>query len=278
MYDPEDNRPTSMYDPEDNRDVSMYVPWGEGEDDGATASRESPNGREDMMLRSVFNALKLNVLERSKHGEAAGARVVGESSTVCTAGVIDPSKPGRFSWDLVTGILVLTDAVLVPLQLAFNTNVGIEWFWLTTVYFIVDILLNFNTGFYKNGVFNPRRKEILFNYVRGFFIVDFMSTMPWDYMINAYQAASGSPDSGSKVNVRTSKLVRAARISRTLRLVRLLRLLKLRSLKEHMEDIIERYKIATMARVIGILIIFAFVVHLGTCALAFVSSEVTCVN
>lgn len=40
--------------------------------------------------------------------------------------------------------------------------------------YIFDILINFNTAFYLEGIINSNRKSILFHYLKGDFLLDFV--------------------------------------------------------------------------------------------------------
>lgn len=51
-------------------------------------------------------------------------------------------------------------------------------------FFIVDVFINFNTGFYRKGVVVMKRREIVFNYLRTWFILDFLASFPYSWFIN----------------------------------------------------------------------------------------------
>lgn len=42
--------------------------------------------------------------------------------------------------------------------------------------FMCDILVNFNTGFYKKGYLVMKRKEIIKNYVKTWFFLDLLAS------------------------------------------------------------------------------------------------------
>jgi len=54
------------------------------------------------------------------------------------------------------------------------------------VYFVLDIALNFRTAFYTNGgVREDRPSYIARNYLKGWFTVDFASTLPLSYLLRS---------------------------------------------------------------------------------------------
>ncbi len=53
-----------------------------------------------------------------------------------------------------------------------------------TLFFYFDILTNFNTAFPDiTGELITNRKEIISNYLRSWFVVDFVSNLPLDWIV-----------------------------------------------------------------------------------------------
>ena len=52
------------------------------------------------------------------------------------------------------------------------------------VFFLLDILINFNTGYYKKGVLIMNRKDIIVNYLKTWFILDLLASFPYSWIIN----------------------------------------------------------------------------------------------
>merc|ERR1712072_419191 len=106
--------------------------------------------------------------------------------------------------------------VIIPYRIGFDRTVIQMSFedlfdWFCDTMFFIDIVLNFNTPFYdKNGFLVISRKAIARNYVRGFFAIDLVSTIPFDKLLQ---------------NVgRETKLIRVVRLFRLAKLVKLLNL------------------------------------------------------
>ncbi len=51
------------------------------------------------------------------------------------------------------------------------------------VWFILDILVCFNTAFYDKGLVVTERKLIALNYLRTWFVLDFMTSIPYSIVI-----------------------------------------------------------------------------------------------
>jgi hypothetical protein len=45
--------------------------------------------------------------------------------------------------------------------------------------FLLDIIISFNTAFYKEGKINSNRKSIIINYIKDDFLIDFIVIIPF---------------------------------------------------------------------------------------------------
>jgi hypothetical protein len=50
------------------------------------------------------------------------------------------------------------------------------------LFFMTDILINFNCGYYKKGVLIMERKLIMINYLKTWFILDLMASLPYSWV------------------------------------------------------------------------------------------------
>ena len=87
--------------------------------------------------------------------------------------------------------------------------------WLVDFIFLVDICLTFFTGFDRGFEVIMDKREIVFKYLRGWFAIDFVATVPWDKAVGLYNKQWAS-----------SKRIRLVRIVKVLRLARASRLIK----------------------------------------------------
>lgn len=53
--------------------------------------------------------------------------------------------------------------------------------------FLVDMLSNFRTTFVRDGELVLSASKIACNYLKGWFIVDFFSAIPFDIIVNLYR-------------------------------------------------------------------------------------------
>ena len=54
---------------------------------------------------------------------------------------------------------------------------------ITQIWFMVDILISFNTGYYYSGIIVMNRKLIVKNYLSRRFILDILATIPFQWIV-----------------------------------------------------------------------------------------------
>ena len=120
----------------------------------------------------------------SRSWRAASTRsVVSERRPCC---VLRPQSPVRLGWDLMTLVLLMYIAIATPFQIGFSVDATGFLFWLeklVDVFFISDLMLNFRTGIVSgNGEEVLEPCKIAKAYVTGWFWIDLMSSIPFDFI------------------------------------------------------------------------------------------------
>lgn len=87
-------------------------------------------------------------------------------------------------WDFICLLLVVYEMITIPLLISFEYEVSSVFSLISTCMFIFDIIVNFNTGVYVEGKLNMERKVILREYIRFWFWLDFLSTFPYDIIMD----------------------------------------------------------------------------------------------
>jgi hypothetical protein len=89
--------------------------------------------------------------------------------------------------------------------------------------FALDLFLNFRTAFVTDSgdFLVTSAPRIATHYLQGFFLIDFLSTVPWDVVMT-------NESLGLVQLFKVSKVIKLVRILRVLKLIRILRLLKAR--------------------------------------------------
>lgn len=75
---------------------------------------------------------------------------------------------------------------MIPYRICFNIAINGGWAMLEMImtwFFLLDIILGFNTGFYSKGMLVMNRKLIAKNYLKFWFWLDFISTFPYSWIV-----------------------------------------------------------------------------------------------
>lgn len=56
--------------------------------------------------------------------------------------------------------------------------------------FMIDIVVTFNTGFYKKGYLVMKRKDIILNYIKTWFILDMLASFPYSWVMTTEDTTS----------------------------------------------------------------------------------------
>ena len=123
--------------------------------------------------------------------------------------------------------------IVAPYQIAFVSLSYFKWqewvflfLWerLIDVYFAVDIMLNFRSAHEdKEGQVVFDQRSVAFNYLTSWFIIDVVSTIPWD-MLELFGEAD--PAGGASAELRLPKMLRLLRLFKLLKVLRASRLFK----------------------------------------------------
>lgn len=154
-----------------------------------------------------------------------------------STGLLFPNGTIKFRWDLFMLFLILYSCISVPFRLGMN-HPAEEWWWSVEVFvslcFLTDLCLVFNTSYLDGDQLVLNRTMIRNYYLRGWFIVDALSSLPLElievvtHMIKQAEGIEEDTDEEGAL-----RLIRALRL---VRLMRLLRLLKIQSYVNAVEE------------------------------------------
>lgn len=127
---------------------------------------------------------------------------------------------------------------------------------------MVDLVLAFNTGFYRKGYLVMKRKEIIFNYLKTWFLIDLLASFPYSWVI---EFGSDTDLDSNSFLVKTPQLLRLLKMVRFLRFLRLLRVLKLKKLLYKFEEIIMSDTLNAILGFLKVIIVILFIAHWIAC-------------
>lgn len=128
-------------------------------------------------------------------------------------------------------LLMMSNLVILPWGITFfedqNTTPWITFNVLSDTLFLMDLVFNFRTGILGEDshiILDP--KEIRMYYLRTWFLVDFISSIPVDYIFLIVDLESRHESSDVYRTARALRIVRFTKILSLLRLLRLSRLIR----------------------------------------------------
>jgi len=182
--------------------------------------------------------------------------------------VINPDNLFKLIFDLTGLFIVIYQTITTPFIISFNFEnkdlINFDYF--CDVFFIIDFTLNFNTGFYKEGVLIMNRKEICINYLKTWMAFDCLSSFPYSFIldnlnfVNSQKSIKNAP-----------RILRVIKIIKFIKILRLLRMVKFRNVFYKLEDTLTSDKIHGIYIYFKTLIIFFFVWHFLACILTSIS-------
>ncbi|KFU83955.1 Potassium/sodium hyperpolarization-activated cyclic nucleotide-gated channel 4, partial [Chaetura pelagica] len=137
----------------------------------------------------------------------------------------------RFYWDLIMLFLMVGNLIILPVGITFfkdeNTPPWIVFNVLSDTFFLADLVLNFRTGIVVEDnteiILDPH--TIKMKYLKSWFLVDFISSIPVDYIFLIVDLET-QVDSDVYKTARALRIVRFTKILSLLRLLRLSRLIR----------------------------------------------------
>jgi len=143
--------------------------------------------------------------------------------------IFHPFEPLRIRWDLFIALIMIYMLITVPPKICFQIDgsssdpLNVVELVIDAIFFI-DIIINFHTGHTNaDDVFINDKRTIAIAYLKGWFWVDLITTLPFTEVLSAFV--------GSKVHTigPMSKALKAVRIIRLLKILRIFKLMLLMS-------------------------------------------------
>ncbi|KAJ6656893.1 hypothetical protein lerEdw1_002894 [Lerista edwardsae] len=197
----------------------------------ATASPEDPGGtfvqrQLGALLQPAVNKFSLRMFGSHKAVEIEQQRVKSVGYWI-----IHPYSDFRFYWDLIMLLLMVGNLIILPVGITFfkdeNTPPWIVFNVLSDTFFLADLVLNFRTGIVVEDnteiILDPH--TIKMKYLKTWFLVDFVSSIPVDYIFLIVDLET-QMDSDVYKTARALRIVRFTKILSLLRLLRLSRLIR----------------------------------------------------
>lgn len=240
-----------------------------GEQVAADSPMPAPPSKAAVEVIQRINAIRARSSSSiSKIFEARDAVVKIRRRRLCpTVRPMDPHGGMKLSWDVCIGLMLLYSVASVPYLISFSSdddpasalNVINR---LIDVAFAIDIILNFISGYYEKDRLETSFGRIAAHYLRGWFLLDVVTTVPFDLILNEELS-------------RFNKFIRFVRISKLIRLLRLLRIMKIFRLATLFENLQELALIRihpVILKILKLIFIVIFLAHVVGCIFFFLAT------
>ena len=189
--------------------------------------------------------------------------IEAESKPGCC--IIMPSSKMRIIWNLIVFFLLMYTATLVPFRTIFIENEDKNFLYyfdmLVDMLYVMDLILNFMMAYEDaDKKLETRMKKIAVNYLGGWFTIDFLSCIPFQYI--EIDTTGGSDAGGGSL----AKLLKIPRMYKLVKILRLFKLVRLMKYSRSIKKILQAFKMNQgIKRMITVTITMLFLVHLMGC-------------
>ena len=196
-----------------------------------------------------------------------------EENIIKVKWIILPNNKYKILWDYIINFIIFYSIIVTPYQIAFTENnyyskdgnkINIIDL-LMDIFLFIDIILNFFTAFIdKFDKLIIDRKKIVFNYLFSWFIIDFISILPLNYM--------------TKKNFNYNRLTRLTKIPKLYKIIRFLKLLRITKINSKQEKHLTKsifHKLQINDKIIKLLVYsltFFLITHIMSCLWYFITS------
>jgi hyperpolarization activated cyclic nucleotide-gated potassium channel 2 len=160
-------------------------------------------------------------------------------------------------------VIVTIDCVLLPIELGFVDEFALSpgWFWFTTVYFCTDLVLNFFTAYFKDKQLVTQLHRIAWHYLTTWFLVDFVSSVPWVVIIPLF--FGGGADTAQ--SMRVARITKLAKLARCLRLMRMPGVINMDVIKCRIENWIGPALTTHLLQLLKFFLLLIYFCHWNAC-------------
>ena len=187
--------------------------------------------------------------------------------------VFEPEARLVTLWQLGIFAFVITSAIVVPLAVAFETEMQISvrdslklMDKVFDVAFIIDMFVSCNIAFREDGFLVRVRRLVVMKYLRGWFALDLVSSFPLSWILEGGDGAGVSMPAAASSVGGDSGAGEVAKINKLLRLVKLGKLLRILKLFKIFDQLANEMSFNPASfRLLGLAFGLFFIAHLFGC-------------
>jgi hypothetical protein len=177
--------------------------------------------------------------------------------------IISHDQPFRITWDILLMCCLAYIVVALPFTMAFGGTTALTIVDnILDIFFLVDVVLNFFTTFEnQDGVTITSNKTIASRYLKSWFAIDFVSSVPLDLLTN-----------GLLPNFQPVRLLKTGKVVKVFKLLRIGKLFKYCQdceIFDQIDEALAKTKYQNMFRLFRLLLVTALLCHWLASMLAF---------
>jgi hypothetical protein len=147
--------------------------------------------------------------------------------------ILFPDNRIKVVWDLIGMVFIIYQGILVPFRICFEAQafgaLGV-FELIQDFYFLLDIILTANTGYYHKGNLILLRTLIILNYLKLWFWLDLAASFPYSMLVNLDEYFNLDEELNSSITTKAPQILRILKFMRFMRFLRLIRVLKLKKI------------------------------------------------
>jgi CRP-like cAMP-binding protein len=183
--------------------------------------------------------------------------------------ILMPDNTYKRSFDILIALIIIYSSIVLPYKIAFvDTDIPSDVVVdnIFNAIMVIDIILNFFTAYVDNeDNIIKNRKKVIISYLQSWFIIDFVSVVPINYITDT---------STSQYNAlaRLSRIPKLYRLVKLTKLFRMVKILKKGNVNKVTKFFLEKLKVnANIERLIYFILGFLLLNHLAACIWYFVA-------
>lgn len=220
--------------------------------------------RKTWSIRSIVENVNARKSEQKKEGSIVKKSFKNEYFPIDNStlhriekkyGVINPDGTLNVLWDVWMLFSLLIRAYLIPYEISFDPGLihsSKYVIFATDLACLVDILINFNTGFYFKGFLVADRLAIVKNYLRHNFTLDLIGSIPFQMFFNQDSLV----DSDAKFGIEYLRFILLAKF---------IHLYRIKSMIYAFEDKFTSINSVTALKFFHFFLLISFMAHWTSC-------------
>lgn len=177
-----------------------------------------------------------------------------------------PGNRFKVLWNLIGVIFILYQAIVIPFVIALELVKNPKLVFIEILqdcFFMIDVILNFNTAYVLEGELIVKRRLIALKYLKGWFILDFISSIPYGIIVSSKDYFN--INSNKIYSLEILGLLRILKLGRMFGLIKLLRIAKLNVMVRFFNNNFDSKLVSLLNEFLKVLFLLLIISHWMAC-------------